>query len=105
MSDKKFSKGRLMQVLLAPIVSEKSTMLMEKRNQYMFYVLQDATKEEIKAAVELLYEVEVESVQVLNQKGKTKRFGRTIGRRNHTRKAFVGLKEGQNMVEVAQEAK
>jgi large subunit ribosomal protein L23 len=88
---------RLMQVLLAPIVSEKSTMLADKRNQIAFRVMQDATKPEIKAAVELLFKVEVESVQVLNQKGKAKRFGRFNGRRRNVRKAYVSLKSGQEI--------
>jgi large subunit ribosomal protein L23 len=88
---------RLMQVLLAPIVSEKSTMLADKRNQIAFRVMQDATKPEIKAAVELLFKVDVESVQVLNQKGKAKRFGRFNGRRRNVRKAYVSLKAGQEI--------
>jgi large subunit ribosomal protein L23 len=103
MSAQKFNQGRLMQVLVAPIVSEKATMLAEKRNQVLFKVLQDATKDEIKAAVELLFKVEVDSVRVLNQKGKTKRFGRTVGRRDHVRKAYVSLKQGQEL-NFAQEA-
>jgi large subunit ribosomal protein L23 len=88
---------RLMQVLVAPIVSEKSTMVAEKNNQVAFRVLQDATKPEIKAAVELLFKVEVESVQVLNQAGKQKRFGRFNGRRRNVRKAYVSLKQGQEI--------
>ena len=88
---------RLMQVLLAPIVSEKSTMVAEKTNQVGFRVVQDATKPEIKAAVELLFKVEVESVQVLNQKGKVKRHGRFTGRRRGVRKAYVSLKPGQEI--------
>jgi large subunit ribosomal protein L23 len=88
---------RLMQVLLAPIVSEKSTMMAEKNNQVGFRVTPDATKPEIKAAVELLFKVEVESVQVLNQKGKAKRHGRFMGRRRNVRKAYVSLKAGQEI--------
>ena len=88
---------RLMQVLVAPIVSEKSTMVAEKNNQVAFRVLQDATKPEIKAAVELLFKVQVESVQVLNQAGKQKRFGRFNGRRRNVRKAYVSLKPGQEI--------
>ncbi len=88
---------RLMQVLLAPIVSEKSTMLADKNNQIAFRVLQGATKPEIKAAVELLFKVEVESVQVLNTAGKQKRFGRFQGRRRNVRKAYVSLKPGQEI--------
>ncbi len=88
---------RLMKVLLAPIVSEKSTNMAEKNAQYAFKVTQDATKIEVKAAVELLFKVNVEGVQVVNQKGKTKRFGRFIGRRDHVRKAYVSLKAGQEI--------
>ncbi|MDT3678416.1 MAG: 50S ribosomal protein L23 [Burkholderiaceae bacterium] len=88
---------RLMTVLVAPIVSEKATMIAEKRNQVAFRVLQDASKDEIRAAVELLFKVQVESVQVLNQKGKSKRFGRFQGRRRNVRKAYVSLKEGQEI--------
>ena len=80
-----------------PIVSEKSTMVAEKNNQIAFRVLQDATKPEIKAAVELLFKVEVESVQVLNTAGKQKRFGRFMGRRRNVRKAYVSLKAGQEI--------
>lgn len=93
----KFDQGRLMNLLSAPIVSEKATFVAEKSNVVTFKVLQDATKPEIKAAVELLFNVEVKSVNVLNVKGKTKRFGRSIGRRDHVRKAYVMLKEGQEL--------
>jgi large subunit ribosomal protein L23 len=95
---------RLMIVLLAPIVSEKSTMVADKLEQVAFNVLQDATKSEVKAAVELLFKVQVESVNILNQKGKTKRFGRYVGRRNHVRKAYVCLKPGQQ-IDFQQEVK
>lgn len=93
----KFDEGRLMQVLVAPIVSEKATSVAEKHNQVLFKVLRDATKPEIKAAVELMFKVEVDSVRTVNQKGKVKRFGRTIGRRDHVKKAYVALKEGQEL--------
>ncbi|CAM3683444.1 50S ribosomal protein L23 [Castellaniella ginsengisoli] len=88
---------RLMQVILAPVVTEKSTMIAEKNNQVAFRVVADATKPEIKAAVELLFKVEVESVQVANRKGKEKRFGRFMGRRRNERKAYVSLKAGQEI--------
>jgi large subunit ribosomal protein L23 len=97
MSAAKFNEGRLAQVLVAPIVSEKATQAAEKHNQVLFKVLQDATKPEIKAAVELMFKVEVESVQVVNVKGKVKRFGRFTGRRDNVRKAYVSLKEGQEL--------
>ncbi len=91
------NQDRLMKVLLAPIVSEKSTLLADKNGQVAFRVLQDATRVEIKAAVELLFKVQVESVQVLNVKGKAKRFGRFNGRRRNVRKAYVSLAEGQEI--------
>ena len=97
MSTLKFDEGRLMQVLVAPIVSEKATMVAEKSNAVTFKVLQNATKPEIKAAVELLFKVEVKGVSVVNTKGKTKRFGKTVGRRDNVRKAYVRLKEGQEL--------
>ncbi|WP_269499988.1 50S ribosomal protein L23 [Castellaniella sp. S9] len=88
---------RLMQVILAPVVTEKSTLVAEKNNQVAFRVVADATKPEIKAAVELLFKVEVDSVQVANRKGKEKRFGRYMGRRRNERKAYVSLKAGQEI--------
>lgn len=98
------SQDRLYSVLLAPIVSEKSTMIGEKNEQVAFRVKHDATKPEVKAAVELLFKVQVDSVQILNQKGKTKRFGRFEGRRGNVRKAYVTLKPGQE-INFAQEVK
>ena len=93
----KFDEGRLMQVLVAPIVSEKATMIADKANAVTFKVLQDATKFEIKAAVQLMFKVDVQSVAVLNIKGKTKRFGKSMGRRDNIRKAYVTLKAGQEL--------
>jgi large subunit ribosomal protein L23 len=90
-------EGRLMQVLVAPIVSEKATMVAEKSNTVTFKVLQSASKPEIKAAVELMFKVEVDGVSVVNIKGKTKRFSKTIGRRDNVRKAYVTLKPGQEL--------
>jgi len=92
-----FDEGRLMQVLVAPVVSEKATMVAEKSNAVTFKVLQDATKHEIKAAVQLLFKVEVKGVSVVNTKGKAKRFGRSMGRRDNVRKAYVTLKPGQEL--------
>jgi len=97
-------QDRLYSALLAPIVSEKSTMIGEKNGQYAFRVMQDATKQEVKAAVELLFKVQVDKVSILNQKGKSKRFGRTNGKRGNVRKAYVCLKEGQE-INFAQEVK
>ena len=97
MSTTQCDEGRLMQVLVAPVVSEKATMVSEKSNVVTFKVLQGATKPEIKAAVELLFKVEVTGVSVVNIKGKVKRFGKTTGRRDNVRKAYVQLKEGQDL--------
>jgi large subunit ribosomal protein L23 len=97
MSAVKFEEGRLAQVLVAPIVSEKATTVAEKHNQVLFKVLRDATKPEIKAAVELMFKVEVDSVRTVTQKGKIKRFGGRIGRRDHVKKAYVSLKAGQEL--------
>ena len=99
----KFSEERLMKVLMAPVISEKATFVAEKNEQIVFKVLPVATKPEIKAAVELLFKVEVESVQTVNREGKQKRSGRFTGRRTHTKRAFVCLKPGQeiNFVEEA----
>ena len=97
MSTQKFDEVRLMAVLLSPVVSEKATMAAEKSNAVTFKVLRDATKPEIKAAVELLFNVEVMGVSVVNVKGKVKRTGRGIGRRNNVRKAYVMLKEGSEL--------
>jgi len=88
---------RLLQVIVAPVITEKSTQIAEKNRHITFRVLPDATKPEVKAAVELLFKVEVQSVQLLNQQGKEKRFGRFMGRRKHQRKAYVALKAGQEI--------
>jgi len=91
------NQERLMKVLVGPIVSEKSTMIGEKHNQWSFVVVPDATKSEVKSAVELLFKVQVKAVQILNLKGKQKRFGRLMGKRNDVRKAYVTLAEGQEI--------
>ncbi|MDP4576833.1 MAG: 50S ribosomal protein L23 [Burkholderiaceae bacterium] len=91
------NQERLMKILLSPIVSEKSTQMGEQNNQVAFRVLQDATKPEIKAAVELMFKVKVDTVHVLNLKGKAKRYGKTSGRRRDTRKAYVSLSQGQEI--------
>jgi len=88
---------RLMQVILAPVISEKSTFVADKHEQVIFRVTPDATKPEIKAAVELMFKVQVESVKVANVKGKEKRFGRFMGRRNNWKKAYICLKPGQEI--------
>jgi large subunit ribosomal protein L23 len=98
------SADRLYQVLLAPIVSEKATFIADKREQVLFRVVPNATKPEVKAAVEMIFKVQVESVQMLVQKGKVKRSGRRIGRRSDVKKAFVSLAPGQE-INFAAEAK
>lgn len=107
MSIQVFSEDRLMQVLLKPQVSEKATFIVEKNNQIIFRVIQNATKPEIRAAVELMWKaqkIEVTGVQVSNVKGKEKRFGRFMGRRTNWKKAYVSIKSGQeiNFSEIAQ---
>jgi len=99
----KFPQERLMSVLLAPIISEKATFIADKHEQVVFRVAQDATKPEVKAAVELMFKVEVEKVQIANVMGKEKRFGRFVGRRRNWKKAYVCLKPGQE-INFAQEA-
>jgi len=91
------NQQRLMQVLLAPTVSEKSTFVGDKNNQVVFRVADDATKPEIKAAVELLFKVKVKGVQVSNVKGKEKKTGRIVGRRRNWKKAYVSLAAGQEI--------
>ena len=97
MTPVKYNPERLHVVLLAPVISEKSTHVADKNEQVIFKVARDATKPEIKAAVELLFKVKVDSVQVVNTKGKVKRFGRYTGRRDHVKKAYVSLKPGQEI--------
>ena len=91
------NQQRLMQVLLAPQISEKATYVADKNEQVIFRVVMDATKPEVKAAVELLFKVSVESVQIANVKGKQKRFGRNMGSRKNWKKAYVCLKPGQEI--------
>lgn len=98
------NQERLLKVLVAPVISEKSTMVAEKQNQVVFAVVPDATKIEVKAAVELLFKTQVKSVQILNQKGKQKRYGRFMGKRNDLRKAYVTLVQGSE-INFAQEVK
>ncbi|MGD9169377.1 MAG: 50S ribosomal protein L23 [Candidatus Thiodiazotropha sp.] len=88
---------RLMKVLLSPVVSEKSSVIADSNQQYTFRVATDATKREIAKAVEKLFEVEVERVQVVNCKGKAKRFGQISGKRSDWKKAYVRLKPGNDI--------
>jgi len=94
---KKYAAERLMNVVLAPVVSEKSTLVADKNRQYVFRVADDATKPQVKAAIELLFKTKVQSVTVLNVKGKERRFGRFMGRRRNWKKAYVRLAAGQEI--------
>ena len=98
----KYPGERLMTVLLAPVVSEKGTYIADKHQQVIFRVMANATKPEVKAAVELMFgkkdkPIEVMSVQIVNVKGKKKRFGQSTGRRRNWKKAYVCLKPGQEI--------
>ena len=101
MNSVQVTQERLMQVLLAPQISEKATYIADKNEQVILRVVPDATKPEIKAAVELLFKVQVESVQVANVLGKSKRAGKFIGKRKNWKKAYVCLKPGQEISFVA----
>ena len=94
---KKYAAERLMNVVLAPVVSEKSTRVADKNRQYVFRVADNATKPEVKAAIELLFKTKVQDVSVSNVKGKAKRFGRFMGRRRNWKKAYVRLAAGQEI--------
>ncbi len=91
------NEERLMSIVLAPHVSEKTTRVGEANRQFVFKVARDARKREIKKAVEMLFKVEVDRVQVVNMKGKRKTFGRVRGRRPSWKKAYVGLKPGHDI--------
>lgn len=88
---------RAANILLSPHVTEKATLVGETSNQVVFKVIQDANKGEIKQAVETMFNVEVDSVQTSNVKGKTKRFGWRVGKRNNWKKAYVKLKPGHDI--------
>jgi large subunit ribosomal protein L23 len=94
---KKYNAAQLMTVVLAPVVSEKSTFVADRNRQYVFRVADAATKPEIKAAIELMFKTKVDAVSVLNVKGKKRRFGRFEGRRRSWKKAYVRLAEGQEI--------
>ncbi|MBA2492815.1 MAG: 50S ribosomal protein L23 [Gammaproteobacteria bacterium] len=91
------SQERLMKVLLAPHVSEKSTLAADSARQHVFKVLPDATKSEVKHAVEMLFSVQVMQVRMLNVKGKLKRHGARRGRRSDWKKAYVQLAPGNDI--------
>jgi large subunit ribosomal protein L23 len=88
---------KLSNIIKAPVISEKSTNATEESNRFVFKVANDATKLQVKKSVELMFNVEVEKVQILNVKGKTKRFGRLIGKRSDWKKAYVRLKSGHDI--------
>lgn len=91
------NKYQLAGVLEAPIISEKSTNAAERNRQFVFKVQKEATKKQVKNAVEIMFAVEVDSVQVLNVKGKQKRVGRSLGQRSDWKKAYVKLKSGYDI--------
>jgi large subunit ribosomal protein L23 len=91
------NREQLMTVLLAPHVTEKTSLAMQNSNQYAFRVRREATKTDIRKAVELMFEVKVRGVQVVNEPGKKRRFGRTLGRTQDWKKAYVRLAEGQTI--------
>ncbi len=91
------NQERLMKVLLSPVISEKATLAADASGRYTFRVAPDATKREIGKAVEAMFEVKVDRVQVLNVKGKNKRFGQRLGKRKDWRKAYVRLKAGNDI--------
>ena len=91
------NKERLMKILLGPVMSEKSANAADSARQFTFKVATDASKPEIAAAVEMLFDVNVEKVQTVNVKGKRKRFGQIQGKRKDWKKAIVRLAEGQDI--------
>jgi len=91
------NQERIMKVLIAPIVSEKSTRLADEHRQFVFKVVTDASKPDVRKAVELMFDVKVEAVQIANVRGKTKRFGQSFGKRSDWKKAFVTLAEGHDI--------
>ena len=88
---------QLANVLQAPIISEKSTIIADQNKQFVFKVQKQATKKQIKSAVELMFGVKVDAVRVLNVKGKEKRFGRMLGQRSDWKKAYIKLKPGHDI--------
>ncbi|MCK4493932.1 MAG: 50S ribosomal protein L23 [Methylococcales bacterium] len=91
------AEGKLAAVLLGPVISEKSSIAAETDSRIVFKVRKDANKNQIKKAVELMFDVKVSSVQVLNVKGKVKRFGRALGKRSDWKKAYVKLESGHDI--------
>jgi large subunit ribosomal protein L23 len=94
---KPLGREGLMNVLLSPHVTEKTSLALQERNQYAFRVRRDATRTDVRRAVELMFEVKVERVQVVNEPGKSRRFGNRPGRTQDSKKAYVRLAEGQTI--------
>ena len=94
---RKYNIDQLMNIVLAPVVSEKSTFVADKNRQYVFRVADAATKPQIKAAIELMFKTKVDYVTVLNVHGKERRFGKLTGRKRSWKKAYVRLAEGQEI--------
>ena len=91
------NREQLMSVLIAPHVTEKTSLAMQNHNQYTFRVRRDASKTDIRKAIELMFDVKVTGVQVVNEPGKVRRFGRTVGRTQDWKKAYVSLSAGQTI--------
>jgi large subunit ribosomal protein L23 len=91
------NREQLMSVLIAPHVTEKTSLAMQNHNQYTFRVRRDASKTDIRKAIELMFDVKVAGVQVVNEPGKARRFGRTVGRTQDWKKAYVSLSPGQTI--------
>ena len=91
------NREELMTVLIAPHVTEKSSLAMQNHNQYTFRVRRDATKVDVKKAVQLMFDVQVRGVQIVNEPGKTRRFGGRAGRTQDTKKAYVSIAQGQTI--------
>jgi large subunit ribosomal protein L23 len=94
---KPLGREGLMNVLLAPHVTEKTSLALQERNQYAFRVRRDATRTDVRRAVELMFDVKVERVQVVNEPGKTRRYGNRSGRTQDSKKAYVRLVDGQSI--------
>ena len=91
------NREQLMSVLIAPHVTEKTSLAMQNHNQYTFRVRREASKTDIRKAIELMFDVKVTGVQVVNEPGKVRRFGRTVGRTQDWKKAYVSLAAGQTI--------
>jgi large subunit ribosomal protein L23 len=91
------NREQLMSVLIAPHVTEKTSLAMQNHNQYTFRVRREATKSDIRKAIKLMFDVKVTGVQVVNEPGKRRRFGRSVGRTQEWKKAYVSLAAGETI--------